>query len=1052
MTHILRLCQAIRFLFSGKNVPFFLLSVLVVASAFFPSVSFAQPFAPSLLSSLHWRMIGPHRGGRTIGAVGVPQQPNVFYIGVNNGGVWKTTDYGRTWEPIFDEQPTGSVGDVAVAPSNPNVLYVASGEGVQRPDLSVGDGVYKSVDGGKTWVNVGLKEGQQIGSIAIDPTNENRVFVAVLGHPYGANSERGIYRTLDGGKKWEQVLYKDVNTGAAQVTLDPKNPSIVYAALWAARQGPWENGAWQGPESGLFKSTDGGATWKKLTTGLPTFAQGLGRIGFCIAPSDPKRMYATVDSPELGGIYRSDNAGESWVRTSSDERFWGRGSDFAEVKVDPSNPDIVYSANVVTWKSIDGGKNWTAFRGAPGGDDYHRIWINPTNPDIILIAADQGAIITVNGGKTFSSWYNQPTAQFYHVSTDNQFPYNVYGGQQESGSVGISSRGNDGGITLREWHPVGAEEYGYVVADPLDPNMIYGGKITKFDKRNGQVQNISPEAVRSGKYRFVRTAPIVFSPLDPKTLYFAGNVLFKTRDGGHSWKTISPDLTRETYDIPASVGVYTKEDMKTMRRRGVIYTIAPSQKDTNTLWVGTDDGLIQRTTNGGTTWSNVTPPALTSWMKVSVMDAGHSDDLTVYAAVNAIRMDDMRPHIFRTHDGGVTWKEIVSGLPTNEPINSVKEDPVRKGLLFAGSERAVYVSFDDGEHWQTLRQNMPATSIRDLVIKDNDLVVGTHGRSFWILDDITPLRQLTAEASAQPVTLFKPQPAYRVRWNMGTDTPMPQEEPYGENPPDGAIINYFLKDSVAGEVRLEVRDAAGKLVRSFSSNDKPYEVPAVNIPLYWIRPQQILSGAKGSHRFVWDLHYTPLKEAPEYPIAATYKNTAPSPTSPWVLPGNYTVSFTAKGKTISQPLQIVMDPRVRMTQEQLKRQYELSMECYEGKIQLAKILTDAATVRTAMRELMPKAQDKTLAALKEAEQTLTALEGTSRGQEVSLKSVQNALETVFGILQEADMPVTSQTEQAVVQSRANLVKITTAWATFTTDTLGALNTQLTKAGLTAIKW
>lgn len=1018
--------------------------LIVVVTVLPPLDSFSQPFAPSLLSSLRWRMIGPHRGGRTIGAVGVPQQPNVFYVGVNNGGVWKTTDYGRTWEPIFDEQPTGSVGDVAVAPSNPNVLYVASGEGVQRPDLSVGDGVYKSVDGGKTWVNTGLKDGQQIGSIAIDPTNENRVFVAVLGHPYGANSERGIYRTLDGGKKWEQVLYKDVNTGAAQVTLDPKNPNIVYAALWAARQGPWENGAWQGSESGLFKSTDGGMTWKKLTAGLPTFAQGLGRIGFCIAPSDPKRMYATVDSPELGGIYRSDNAGESWVRTSSDERFWGRGSDFAEVKVDPTNPDIVYSANVVAWKSMDGGKTWAAFRGAPGGDDYHRIWINPTNPDIILIAADQGAIITVNGGKTFSSWYNQPTAQFYHVSTDNQFPYNVYGGQQESGSVGISSRGNDGGITLREWHPVGAEEYGYVVADPLDPNIIYGGKITKFDKRNGQVQNISPEAVRSGKYRFIRTAPIVFSPVDAKTLYFAGNVLFKTRDGGHSWQTMSPDLTRETYDIPASVGVYAKDDMKTMRRRGVIYTIAPSQKDTNTLWVGTDDGLIHRTTNGGTTWSNVTPPALTSWMKVSVMDAGHNDDLTAYAAVNAIRMDDMRPHIFRTHDGGVTWKEIVNGLPTNEPINTVKEDPVRKGLLFAGSERAVYVSFDDGEHWQTLRQNMPATSIRDLVIKDNDIVVGTHGRSFWILDDITPLRQLTAEMSAQPTILFKPQTAYRVRWNMGTDTPMPQEEPYGENPPDGAIINYFLKDSAAGEVRLEVRDAAGKLVRSFSSNDKPYDLPAVNFPLYWIRPQQILSGAKGSHRFVWDLHYTPLDETPDYPIAATYRNTAPSPTSPWVLPGNYMVSFTAKGKTISQPLQIVMDPRVRMTAEQLKRQYELSMECYEGKIQMAQALTEATAAQKQIRELMPKAQDKTLAALKDAEQALTTLVGTSREQDVSLKSVQNALETVFGILQEADMPVTSQTEQAAVQTRANLSKILAAWAVFKTNTLVPLKIDVTK--------
>lgn len=1033
-----------------------LLALVISGTAFFSISSPAQPFAPTFLNNLQWRMIGPHRGGRTIGAVGVPQQPNVFYIGVNNGGVWKTTDYGRTWEPIFDGQPTGSVGDVAVAPSNPDVLYVASGEGVQRPDLSVGDGVYKSVDGGKTWVNTGLRDGQQIGSIAIDPTNENRVFVAVLGHPYGANNERGVYRTLNGGKTWEQVLFKDINTGAAQVTLDPNNPTIVYAALWAARQGPWENGAWQGPESGLFKSTDGGTTWKKLSTGLPTFEQGLGRIGFCIAPSDPKRMYATVDSPELGGIYRSDNGGESWVRTSSDERFWGRGSDFAEVKVDPKNPDIVYSANVVTWKSGDGGKTWSAFRGAPGGDDYHRIWINPNNPDIILIAADQGAIITVNGGKTFSSWYNQPTAQFYHVSTDNQFPYNVYGGQQESGSVGISSRGNDGGITLREWHPVGAEEYGYVVADPLDPNIIYGGKITKYDKRNGQVQNISPEAVRSGKYRFLRTAPIVFSPLDPRTLYFAGNVLFKTHDGGNSWETLSTDLTREVYDIPPSVGVYTKAEMKTMRRRGVIYTIAPSLKDTNTIWVGTDDGLIHLTVNGGKNWTNITPPALTSWMKVSIIDAGHFDNTTAYTAVNAIRMDDMRPHIYRTHDAGKTWKEIVNGLPPNEPINSVKEDPLRKGLLFAGSERAVYVSFDDGEHWQSLRLNMPATSIRDLVVKDDDLVVGTHGRSFWILDNITPLRQITAELSQQPVIFFQPQTAYRVRWNMGTDTPMPQEEPAGTNPPDGAMIDYYLNDNATGEVKLEIRDAEGAIVRTFSSNDKPYAIPDVNIPLYWIRPQQILSAAKGAHRFVWDLHHTPLNEPPSYPISATYNNTAPTPTAPWVLPGQYTATLSANGKTYSHSFRVLMDPRVHLTAPQLKQQYDLSMRCYEGKKQVAAISLALGAVRKQIHELLPKAQtlaaqEPMLSVLKEADQKAVVLEGTPRGQDLSVQSVANALDVIVGILQEADMPVTSQAVAAANQSAENLAKIKVAWATFTSETIQTLNKQLAKAGLSVIR-
>ena len=695
----------------------------------------AQPFQPSLFNSMQWRMIGPHRGGRTVGAVGVPSQPSVFYIGVNNGGVWKTNDYGRTWNPIFDQQPTGSVGDVAVSESNPNVLYVGCGEGIQRPDLSIGDGVYKSTDAGKTWTNMGLKDGQQIGDIIIDPKNENRVFVAVLGHPYGPNTERGVYRSLDGGKTWERVLYKDENTGAIQVSFDPNNANILYADLWAGRQGPWENGAWNGTESGMYKSIDGGTTWTKLTKGLPTPQQGLGRIGFCIAQSNSNRLYATVDAGRLGGIYRSDDAGESWTNINSDGRFWGRGSDFAEIKTDPKNADIVYSANVVTWKSVDGGKTWTGFRGAPGGDDYHRIWINPNDPKIMLIALDQGAIITVNGGETFSSWYNQPTAQFYHVSTDNAFPYNVYGGQQESGSVGISSRGNDGQITLREWHPVGVEEYGYVAPDPLDPNIIYGGKITKYDKRTGQIQNISPEAVRSGKYRFLRTAPVLFSPIDPKTLYYGGNVIFKTQDGGNSWQTISPDLTRESWDIPPSVGIYTTEEMKKMPRRGVVYTIAPSFKDINTIWAGTDDGYIQITNDGGKTWKNVTPPEISSWSKISLMEASHTDVNTAFAAVNRIRCDDMHPYVYKTNNAGKSWQLITNGLPENEPINVVREDPNRKGLLFAGSENAVYVSFDEGNHWQSLRLNMPPTSVRDLVIKDDDLVIGTHGRGFgsWII-------------------------------------------------------------------------------------------------------------------------------------------------------------------------------------------------------------------------------------------------------------------------------------------------------------------------------
>jgi photosystem II stability/assembly factor-like uncharacterized protein len=1001
------------------------------------SIIIAQNTPTSLYDALKWRMIGPHRGGRTVGAVGVPQQPNVFYIGVNNGGVWKTTDFGRTWNPIFDDQPTGSVGDVAVAPSNPNVLYVASGEGIQRPDLSVGDGIYKTTDGGKTWTNTGLRDGQQIGGLSIDPTDENRVFAAVLGHPYGANTERGVFRTLNGGKTWERVFYIDENTGAVQVTIDPKNPQVIYADMWAGRQGPWENGAWNGTESGLIKSTDGGNTWKRLTNGLPTTAQGLSRIGFCIAPSNTNRLYATVDAPpQYGGVYRSDDAGENWVKLTGDGRFWGRGTDFAEIKTDPKNADIVYDINVVTWKSTDGGKSWNAFRGAPGGDDYHRIWINPDNTDIILLASDQGAIITVNGGQTFSSWYNQPTAQFYHVSTDNSFPYNVLGGQQESGSVSIASRGNDGQISYRDWHPVGVEEYGYVAADPLDPNIIYGGKITKTDKRTGQVQNIAPEAVRSGKYRFVRTAPILFSPIDNKTLYFAGNVLFKTQNGGHSWDIISPDLTRDKYDdTPLSIGIYKTEDMKKMPRRGVIYTVAPSYKDINTIWAGTDDGFIQITKDGGKNWQNVTPPDMTPWSKISLMDASHFDINTAYAAVNRIRLDDMKPHIYKTKDGGKTWKEITKGLP-NDPINAVREDPNRRGLLFAGSERAVYVSFDEGENWQSLRLNMPATSIRDLVIKEDDIVVGTHGRSFWILDDITPLRQIASfprndnsPITTAETTLFAPQNATRVRWSMYTDTPVPQEEPAGENPPDGAIINYFIKEKAKEEVILEIFNAAGQSIRRFSSHDTPYKIPDVNIPLYWIRPQQILSAEAGSHRFMWDLHYKPLEVSPQYPISAIYKNTEPEPTSPWVLPATYTVKLTVNGKTYTQSLTVKMDPRVKTSAVDLKTQHDLSLQCYEGRQQAMVALDEIGTLKKQIKDFSATSKSTAVVdKLKLVDTKISVLENAPRGSnEPNFTRLEAALSSIFGILHETDMPPTSQTISATNDTISKLKILLKTW-------------------------
>ncbi len=890
-------------------------------------VSSAAQVDPSLYSQLRWRMIGPFRGGRTVAGVGVRGQPSTFYIGVNNGGVWKTTDAGRVWTPIFDDQPTGSIGAIAVAPSDPNVVYVGSGEGLQRPDLSAGVGISKATAAGPTWRHLGLRDGQQIPAIAVDPGDPNRVFAAVLGHPYGPNEERGVFRSTDGGESWQKVLYVDENTGAFDVVFDPANPQTVFAVLWAGRQAPWEVGGsfLISPNNGLFKSTDGGTTWQRVGAGLPGAESGLGRIGLGMSASEPSRMYAIVGAQRGGGVYRSDDAGLSWRLVNTDPRLWGRDGDFNEVKVDPKNADVLYVANVACWKSTDGGAHFTGYRGAPGGDDYHRFWINPDDPRIILLTSDQGAIVTVNGGETWSSWYNQPTAQHYHVITDNAFPYRVYGSQQESGSAGVLSRGNDGQITFREFHPVGAEEYGYIAPDPLNPNLVYGGKLSRFDWRTGEVRNIAPEAVRTGQYRFVRTMPLLFSPVDPHILYYAGNVVFKTLNGGESWGVISPDLTRSRYDVPPSLGALTAIDPEHGAHRGVVYTIAPSFRRVNLLWAGTDDGLIWVTHDGGLHWRDVTPPALTPWSKVSLMEASHTDTLAAYAAVNRFRLDDLHPHIYRTRDGGATWTETVAGIPDNEVVNVVREDPVRPGLLFAGSERSVYVSFDDGDHWQSLKNNLPPSSMRDLFIHQSDLVVGTHGRSLWVLDDYALLREL-GPGAPQGVHLYQPAPAYRVRWNRNTDTPLPPEEPAGRNPPDGAIFDYWLPSSAGGPVTLEILDRAGRMVRRFATDDPPEPIDSgANIPLWWVRPEQRLGADAGAHRFVWDLREPPPPaQGHEYPIAAVPHDTPREPRGPWVLPGTYTVRLTAGGETQTRPLTVRMDPRITATAPALAQQHATS--------------------------------------------------------------------------------------------------------------------------------
>ena len=913
------------------------------ASPAVPAASPANaPIDSAAFAEFRWRHIGPFRGGRTKAAAGIASQPHVFFIGAVNGGVWKTTDAGRTWSPIFDDQPTGSIGAIAIAPSDPNVIYVGSGEGLQRPDLSTGNGIYRSADAGRTWTHLGLRDGQQIPQIIVDPRDPNRLFVAVLGHPYGPNEERGVFRSSDGGRTFQKVLYRDENTGAVDLVLDPVDSRTLYAVLWESRQGPWENGVFTGPGSGVFKSTDGGDTWQPSGAGLPTFAaDGLGRIGLAVAPSQPRRLFATVEARARGGLYRSDDAGASWTLVNADPRVTMRGSDFAEVKVDPRNPDIVYTGSIVAWKSTDGGRTFTAWRGAPGGDDYHRLWINPIDPRIMLLASDQGAIVTLNGGDTWSSWYNQPTAQFYHVSTDNAFPYRVCGGQQESGSACVPSRGDHGQITMRDWLPVGVEEYGYVAADPGDPDIVYGGKVSRFDRRTGQTQDVSPP--RGPAFRVLRTAPVLFSPFDNRTLYFAANTLWKTLNGGQTWTEISPDLSRETWTVPPTVGVYRGTPAAAPTRRGVIYTVAPSYIDPNVIWAGTDDGLVHLTTDAGRTWNDVTPAGLPAWSKISLIEPSHFDVNFAYAAVNSLRLDDLRPHIYRTKDGGRTWARVTNGLPDGGIINAVREDPFRRGMLFAGSEQAVFASFDDGERWQSLRLNMPATSIRDLVIKDDDLIVGTHGRGFWILDDITPLRQITRDVLIAPAFLFRPPTAWRFRWNKNRDTPLPPDEPAAPNPPDGVTISYSLGAAPAGPVTLEIIEtASGEVIRRFSSADPPVPpVPDPNIPDYWIRPTTRLSATPGLHRFVWDLRYaSPAGARFTYPIAAVRGNTPQTPQGMWVLPGTYQVRLTADGRTYRQAVLVRMDPRVRTSAADLATQLRVSKALATAMRQVAEAQAD----------------------------------------------------------------------------------------------------------------
>jgi photosystem II stability/assembly factor-like uncharacterized protein len=910
--------------------------LLAISSAAFADVD------PALFQDLHWRLLGPFRAGRVLAVTGVPGQPEHFFFGSVNGGVWETNDAGRTWQPIFDGQPIGSIGAVAVAPSDPRVLYVGTGEADMRSDIAQGDGMYKSADGGKTWTHIGLADSQQIGRVLVHPQNPDVVFAAALGHPYGPNAERGVFRSTDGGKSWKKVLGKDDATGAIDLAFEPGNPRVIYAALWQTRRTPWNiYPPANGPGSGLYKSSDGGDTWTQLGKGLPARP---GRIGIALSPALSQRIYAIVDAEEgEGGMYRSDDAGATWTRTSADARIWNRGWYFGGVTAEPKNADVVYSVSIIVYRSDDGGKTFVPAKGEPTGPDYHQLWIDPENPQRRILGGDQGTVVSVDGGATWSSWFNQPTGQFYHVSTDNRFPYWVYGSQQDSGAVGIPSRTTvDDGITLEEFREMTAGgESDNLAPDPKDPQVIFGGRVDRLDLRTGQTRSVNPTLAYPDLYRVTWTLPLVFSPRDPRVLYFSHQRLFRTDDGGEHWTVISPDLTREDPGAPANLDAPAAANKPGAGTRfGVIYAIAPSRLADGDLWVGTDDGLIWRTKDEGRHWTNVTPPALTPWSKVGIIEASHFDAETAYAAVDRHRLDDFKPYIYRTRDGGKSWQLAAGGIPDGSFVNAVREDPVRRGLLYAGTEKGVYVSFDDGERWQPLQANLPVTSVRDLDVHGESLVIATHGRAFWALDDVTPLRQIDAKVASAPAWLFAPAAAVRLRPVAFAGTPMPKDEPRAPNPPNGAIIDYALKSGAQKPVTLEIRDAQGALVRRYSSADVPPKADPAKLTITpdWVKVPATLSAAPGHHRFVWPLRYP----------APAAKN--PYADGVWAPPGRYTVVLEADGARLTQPLTVVPDPRLSLPPEAYARQFALARRIEETDAKVAAAADEADAMIAALGE------------------------------------------------------------------------------------------------------
>ena len=1071
---------------SFRRTPQFGFTVLLLAITLSASLVAQQMAGPDQFSGMKWRLLGPFRGGRVTAVAGVPGDPTTYYFGTPGGGVWKSTNGGRVWSPIFDSVPVPSIGAVTVAASAPNVIYVGTGEQTR------GKGVYRSNDSGATWSSAGLQDVPYVQAIIVDPRNPdvavvggNSIGFGILWHPVpksASSDNRGIFRTEDGGKTWKKVYNNDATFGVVDMCADPSNPSTLYAVVYNPGSGSGDKAI--AATSDIVKSTDGGSTWSVMETkGLPD--KGRGRMGVDVAAgTNSPRLYAIVNQ----GFFRSDDGGANWYQSTKDPRVLGSPY-FSRIFVDPKNPDVLYVAQTSLYRSTDGGKTFEAFVGAPSGDDFHVLWIDPQNSARMLLGVDQGAIVSVDAGKSWTSWYNQPTGQFYHVSADNLFPYRVYGAQQDSGTAGILSRSDYGEILLQDWYSIGGFEYSFIEADPAHPNSVYSGgwygSVVRYDKGTGEIATVFE---RGQKYRVSEMAPLAFSPQNPSLLYQGTQYVLNTADGGRSWHEISPDLTgyKEPEDAKEEVKEEPKEQPKDepkkqatekekedkekakpdRERPPAINALAPSPVKAGEIWVGTSNRIVQLTRDEGKSWQNVTPPGLDQTQEILYVEPSHLDAATAYLTVGG-RRESTAPNIYRTHDYGKTWQKIVTGFPADEMVRVVRSDPKRKGLLYAGTDTTVYISWDDGDHWQPLTLNLPPTPITDLQVHDNDLVVSTFGRSLWVLDDVTPLREMNAQVAAADTHFFTPASAIRVRWDNYEDTPFPVETPAGQNPPDGALLYYYLKNAATSPLTMVIYDEKGTEIAKYSSDPKVVSMPPANVPEYWFAPPTALTKTAGVNRFAWDLRYPApatlpygyygnLLEYTEYTLADhAIAGLTPreQPRGPLVVPGKYTVALTAAGKTYKQSLNIVPDPRIHASQADLVEQRDLALMASRG----MKSSFDAFHQVDGMRKALEESKKSLSGA--DAEKTRQAADALSKEIDSVEKGTPKApgvgpvnrdLARLIFSVESADMRPAESVKAAVEQNCDALQKNLTQWQQLNQQGIAAFNQLLSSTKAAAL--